>query len=147
MILVVPVWQSQSWYPRLLQLLIANLIIIHHMPNLLLNVQEGVHSLVANKTLRLATWKVSGNPLLVQGYQSRLPVLSPVLESQVLTQITTCPRENGLAGVPVQCSVNFILDFLVEIFDLRYKYRSINSYRSTISACYFYDEGKPVGQH
>ena len=54
---------------------------------------------MANKTLRLAAWKVSGNPLLIQGYQSRLTVLSPVLEGQVQTQITTHPRENGLAGV------------------------------------------------
>ena len=99
MILVVPVWQTQPWYPRLLQLLIANPIIIPRMPNLLLNTQKEVHPLVANKTLRLAAWKVSGNPLLIQDYQSRLPVLFPVLEGQVKTQITTCPGGNGLAGV------------------------------------------------
>ena len=50
------------------------------MLNLLLNAQKEVHPLVANKILRLALWKVSGNPLLIQGYQSRLPVLIPVLE-------------------------------------------------------------------
>ena len=46
-------------------------------------------------------WKVSGNSLLIQGYQSHLPVLSPVLEAkdQVQTQIMTRPGENGLAGV------------------------------------------------
>ena len=69
------------------------------MPNLLLNAQKEVHQLAANKTLRLAAWEVWGKPLLIQGYQSRLPVLSPVLEGQVQTQITTCPGENGLAGV------------------------------------------------
>ena len=61
------------------------------MPNLLLNAQKEIHPLVANKTLRLAAWKVSRNPLMIQGYQSRLPVLSPVLEGQVQTQITTRP--------------------------------------------------------
>ena len=80
MMLVVPVWQTQPWYPRLLYLLIAYPIIIPHRPNLLLNAQKEVHPLVANKTLRLATWKVSGNPLLIRGYQSRQSVLSPVLE-------------------------------------------------------------------
>ena len=83
MILVVPVWQTQLWCPRLLQLLIANPSIIPHTPNLLLNAQKELHPLVANKILRFAAWKVSGNPLLIQGYQSRLPVLSPVLEGQV----------------------------------------------------------------
>ena len=69
------------------------------MQNLLLNAQKEVHSLVADKTLRLAVWKVSGNPLLIKDYQSRRQVLSPVLEGQVQTQITTRPGENGLAGV------------------------------------------------
>ena len=54
MILVVPIWQTQPWYSRLLQLLIANSIIIPHMPNLLLNEQKEIHPLVANKTLSLA---------------------------------------------------------------------------------------------
>ena len=118
MILVVPVWQTQPWYPRLLQLLIANPTIIPHMPNLLLNAQKEVHPLVANKTLRLAALKVSGNPLLIQGYQSRPPVLSPVIEGQVQTQITIRPGENELAGVLetktdlVQCSVNLFYIFL-----------------------------------
>ena len=69
------------------------------MTNVLLNAQKEVHPLAANKKLRLAAWKVSGNPLLIQDYESWLPVLSPVLEGQVLTQITNRPTENGLAGV------------------------------------------------
>ena len=35
---------------------------------------------------------------------------------------------------PVLCSISFILNFLAELFDLEYNYRSINSHRSTISA-------------
>ena len=51
MILVVQFWQIQPCYPRLLQLLIANPIIMPHMPNLLLNAQKEAHLLVANKIL------------------------------------------------------------------------------------------------
>ena len=69
------------------------------MPNLLLNEQKEIHLLVANKMLMLVAWKVSGNPLLIQDYQSRLPVLPLVLEDEVQTEITTRPGENGLAGV------------------------------------------------
>ena len=47
----------------------------------------------------------------------------------------------------LQCSINFILDFVAEIFDLGYKCRSINSYRSAVSAYHCYVEGKPVEQH
>ena len=99
MIPVVSVWQIQPWYPRIIQLLIANPVIIFHLANLLLNGQKEVHVLVANKTLMLVVWKVSGNSLLIYGYQIRLPVLSQVLEDQVQTQITTRPGKNGLAGV------------------------------------------------
>ena len=45
-----------------------------------------------------------------------------------------------------QCSVNFILDFLAELFDLGHKYRSINLYRFAISAYHCYLERKLVGQ-
>lgn len=69
------------------------------MPNLLKNGQKQVHPLVANKTIRLQVWKVPGNPLLIQDYQRRLPVLSPVLEGQIQTQITARTGKNGLAGV------------------------------------------------
>ena len=48
---------------------------------------------------------------------------------------------------PVLCSVSFILDFLAELFDLGYNYRSVISYRSAISANDCYVEGKPVRQH
>ena len=99
MVLVVLIWETQPWYPRFLQFLKANPIIIPHIPNLLRIGQREVHPLVANKTLRLLVWKVSGNPLLIHDYQSRLPVLPPVLEGQVQTQITTRPGVNGLAGV------------------------------------------------
>ena len=47
---------------------------------------------------------------------------------------------------PIQCSVHFVLDFLVEPFNFGYKYRSINSYMFAISAYHCYVEGKPVGQ-
>ena len=99
MIRVVPVWQTQLWYLRLLQLLLANPIITSYMPLLLLNAEKEVPQLVVNKILKLLSLKVSRNLLLTEDYWSQLPVLSPVLKGQFQTQITTCPGENGLAGV------------------------------------------------
>ena len=43
--------------------------------------------------------------------------------------------------------INPGLDFLAELCDSGYKHRSINSYKSAISAYHCYVEGKPVGQY
>lgn len=40
-----------------------------------------------------------------------------------------------------------MLDFLAELFDSGYKYRTINCYRSAISAYHQHIDGKPIGQH
>lgn len=93
-----------------------------------------------------------GESLLVQDYQNQLPVLSIVLEGQVQTQITTCPGESRLAGVLEKKFVGsaffkFSFRFSPELFYLRYKYRSIDSYRSAISAYYCYVMLYCVRQH
>ena len=48
---------------------------------------------------------------------------------------------------PVSCSLNFILDFLAELFDKGLQYNTICTYRSAISAYHNPVEGKPVGQN
>ena len=48
---------------------------------------------------------------------------------------------------PVHCPISFILDFLAELFESNYEYRTINSYRSAISAYHSNIGGKPIGQH
>ena len=56
--------------------------------------------------------KVSGlesfrESFIDSAYQSRLPVLSPMLEGQVQTQITTCPGKNGIVAVLEKKSIWF----------------------------------------
>lgn len=48
---------------------------------------------------------------------------------------------------PFKCPLNFVLDFLAELYDLDYKYSSINCHRSAISAYHDPIENIPVGQH
>ena len=48
---------------------------------------------------------------------------------------------------PVTYSINFVLNFLGNLFENKCEYSTINSYRSAISAYYNLVEGKPVGQH
>ena len=48
---------------------------------------------------------------------------------------------------PFQCPVKIILEFLADLFEQGLKYRTINNYRSAISAKHEMVEGKPVGEY
>ena len=63
------------------------------------NAQREVHSLIANRTLRLAVWTISGKDYLRREFQKQLPSLLQVQDEKVQFQITIRPGECGLAGV------------------------------------------------
>ena len=48
---------------------------------------------------------------------------------------------------PVHCHLNYILDFLGELFEKGLQYRTINGYRSAISAYHCHIGGKPTGEN
>ena len=48
---------------------------------------------------------------------------------------------------PFRCDVSGILEFLSELFELGYQYRTINNYRSAISAFHEKADGIPVGKN
>ena len=48
---------------------------------------------------------------------------------------------------PVSCNLNFVLEFLTDLFYQNYQYRTINVYRSTISASHLPIDGSPTGSH
>ena len=48
---------------------------------------------------------------------------------------------------PVSCNLNFVLEFLTDLFYQNYQYRTINVYRSTISASHLPIDGSPIGSH
>ena len=48
---------------------------------------------------------------------------------------------------PIQGPVTDVINFLAELYDAGYSYRSLNSYRSAISSTHDRVEGHPVGQH
>ena len=91
---ITPVWQTQTWYSKLLQLLIADPIILPRSPVLLTSSKNMRHPLLENHTLRLEAWKISGNPYLIQSFQKQLSRLSPALEKQTPTLIITRPGES-----------------------------------------------------
>ena len=58
-----------------------------------------VHPLIANRTLQLAVWTISGKYYLRREFQKQLPNLLQAQDEKVHSQITICPGECGLAGV------------------------------------------------
>ena len=99
LILVTPDWQTQVWYPRVMEMSIANPILLPKLDKLLINPSGQIHPLVANKSLRLVAWTISGKSSLRQAFQSQLSTFCQVQEEKVLRQITIRPGESGLAGV------------------------------------------------
>ena len=48
---------------------------------------------------------------------------------------------------PVSCDITCFLEFLSELFDSGLQYRTINVYRSAISASHLSVEGSSIGSH
>jgi len=99
LILVTPSWPAQSWYNQVLELCIANPLLLPLDLDLLKSPQGQIHPLVENQSLRLVAWKISGKVFLQEAYQQGLRTLSSSLEGEALHLITNRPRESGHAGV------------------------------------------------
>ena len=89
---ITPCWQTQLWYPQILNMLIRKLVILPLSEKLLTR-------FVTNQTLTLVAWMVSGDICLRKEFLSRQPILSPTQGDRVHYQITTRPGRSGLAGV------------------------------------------------
>ena len=101
MLIVVPTWQSQVWYPTLLRTAIGK----PHHPHLLLNKHTSkytkIHPLITSKTLNI---NISGlhdfrQRLLVTGISGGHPSLFQVPGDKVHYHIAIRPSQSGLAGV------------------------------------------------
>ena len=95
LVLVAPVWQSQPWYPLLLELCVAPPILLPHYPGLLTR-QGEVHPLL---NLQLAGWLLSANHIQKQAFHNQLKpyLLQPggMEHPKPMHQL----GEDGLAGV------------------------------------------------
>ena len=95
LVLVAPVWQSQPWYPLLLESCVAPPILFPHYPGLLSR-QGEVHPLM---NLQLAGWLLSANHIQKQAFHSQLKpyLLQPggMEHPRPMHQL----GEDGIAGV------------------------------------------------
>ena len=92
--LVVSIWPSQLWYPKLLGLLVANPLVI--------TPQEGIMVEIATQHLELTPplgmWPISGNTTQVNNFQARLQTSCCCRGDRSPHNLTTRVR-NGSAGI------------------------------------------------
>ena len=152
MVLMVPTWHTQMWYPKLLAMLTAEPLLLPLMKDLLRSPMGQDHPLMMANRLQLVAWRISGKFAEVQCFQNKLPKLWTNQEGKELGGLTATPGKSGLAGVSfgrriVQAPVELVANFLTEKFQSGLAYLTMNVYRSAISAKHSLVQGLPVGQH
>ena len=99
LILITPAWQTQSWFPKLMEMAVAIPVLLPSYENLLSNPKKEIHPLLGNHSLRLLAWKVSGKSYLQKEFRKELPISSPMQEELEQDLITNRPGESSIVGV------------------------------------------------
>jgi len=99
LMLVAPVWQTQHWYPLLLEMSIRNPVLLPQHRDLLKDPSGKNHPLTQKRSIHLAVWLVSGHTYLQRAYHRKLQNLSLNLEGLEHYHIMTRPGKSGFAGV------------------------------------------------
>lgn len=152
LIIVTPSWQTQAFYPVLLNMTVGDPILLPPKDNLLLSQEGKTLPLKVNKTLKSVVWKISSDQRKCKAYQKTLQDYLPQLGAKGHNQLITAACDAGVAGVikkqidPFCASVEQIANFLTYLFEKGHEYRTINSYRSAISGFHPEHEGIMVGQ-
>ena len=99
LILITPLWTTQTWYTLVMSRAVENPILIPYRKTLLTNPQGKTHPLIQNKKLRLVAWRLSGKDSKPKEYLKRLPNLSPQPGPEVREKIMNPLGRNLVAGV------------------------------------------------
>ena len=143
LVLVQPVWKAQLWYPVLLQLLINKPLLIPQSP---LPIQSVCQNRVPDIMPQLAVWVGARVANFQMQPQTSHGETSP-------RDHTTPPSANGARWCaerernPISGPISDVANFLADLFEEGYQYRSINVYRSSISTTHDKVDGDSVGQH
>ena len=95
-IILVPLWPTQHWFPKLVNMLISEPIILP-LNILYLPFREEVHQL--NKNLRMMACHVSGNSILIKDFQKTLSKSLPHHGEQIRLNNTKSILRNGIISV------------------------------------------------
>lgn len=97
-ILVVPLWKTQTWYPKMLNMLVDFPLILPTTNDILsLPSSDREHPLSHNMTLLAC--HLSGNDCKTEEFRSKLPTSSPSHGGCLRERVTTRPLRNGSFSV------------------------------------------------
>ena len=150
MVLIAPVWSSQSWYPWLLGMLAYPPALLPVYRNLLHDPFNRDHPLlvIVKGQLQLAAWKVSGVPAHSLEFRRELQISSQQDGKEGQTRWV---KWNGWCDArclnPLWCSVQHFVDSLTELFDSGLQHDTTNVVRSAVSMTHETVEGVPISQH
>ncbi|KAI8501699.1 hypothetical protein Bbelb_209700 [Branchiostoma belcheri] len=130
MFLLAPVWQTQVWYPLMLELLFAPPVLLPRSEDLIKLPHNGqTHPLLPE--MRLALWPLCGTTSKVQAFRLGLQTSCCPHGGKVLRNSTRVPG----------------IDYLHSLYARGLEYRSIGVARSAISAVHAPIDGVNVGAH
>ena len=144
-LVLIAIWKGQPWYPADVQGLSTDF--TRQSEPLLANTS----TVDARVALQLALWSISGGSTKSKNFKRKLQTscshhggstLQKTYESQFQKWISWC----GAKSVnPISCPVGEVVNFLANLFDQGYQYRSLSPYRSAISLVHEKVDGQYVG--
>jgi hypothetical protein len=98
-ILIAPVWQSQVWFPRILESLMDDPILLPEIHNIVTDIDSNAHPLACQGHLPLAAWPISGRHSAQEAYRRELSQSSTNHGEVQQNQPTVQHGASGLIGV------------------------------------------------
>jgi hypothetical protein len=90
-----PVWQTQHWWPLLLQLTVKQPVLLPVSPDP--SNSRAIHPM--HPRLQLAVWTISNNSAQQQAFRTQLPIFYPQLHVSPPTKHMIVHGQKGIAGV------------------------------------------------
>ena len=150
-ILVAPVWPTQPWYPLILQLLYDVPCLLPKRDDLVISPSQR-EFIMPTGVPQLAAWPLSGNSAGQEVFQQMLLGCSQHPGGTRPPHLMNPSSKCGTAGVwkgaeiPLEVRpIGHVANFLSELFQEGYQYRSLNAYRSAISSVHEKVVGELVG--
>ena len=146
---LVVLWNTQPWFPTILSLLEDYPHLLPTRTDLVI-LPTGQEFIMKQGVPELIAWSISGNPLHHKEFLHRLQTSSwrtktkSNYNSLFAKWADWCQQRDRN---PTSGPVKDIINFLAELYNAGYQYRSLNSYRSAISVAHSKVDDHPVGQH
>ena len=151
-LLIAPVWTTQSWYPVLLQLLIDQPIVLPKGDTLLSLPHGNAHHPMKDD-LVLAAWILSSNPLETEVFSNEeARLICASWSSGTDKQYNSAWKKwccwcNKRQIDMLQAPIDQMANFLSESFAAGKSYSTINTYRSALSLTLYPFNNSAVGTH